>query len=165
MKLINKNSLETGAIPIVSKKFKISKTAVSPVNVISSQYDPWDGLLHIKFRFDDALGRKYDIVGFYYSVQDTVVDGARYNEWIKSDVSLLQGEILNLESNKYGDNVISENLIVTHTVSIKISDLSLPPTDSFRIQFLSALSLDRAGLTYPCFAVKMWANEFLKTIE
>jgi len=104
------------------------------------------------------MGREYDIVGIYYSINDDVVNGQRYNEWIEGSVQNIKGEILGLASNKTGDNVTMKNMIITHKIVINTDDFNIPPTGGLRIQLFSSLALDRAGLTFPVFNVTMWAN-------
>jgi hypothetical protein len=39
--LVDKTTLQVGENPIISKIFKISYQAISPVNIISTKYDVW----------------------------------------------------------------------------------------------------------------------------
>jgi hypothetical protein len=72
-----------------NKSFRISKIAVSPVNIISIDYDPWTKNVTVKFRFDDYYGRTYDIIGFECSVADSYGVNGRVNNWVKYDINLL----------------------------------------------------------------------------
>ena len=59
----------------------ISKSALSPVTMTKTDYDPWTKKLTVYFRFDDSYGRKYDIVDVKYCVKDEMSNGIRINEW------------------------------------------------------------------------------------
>jgi hypothetical protein len=63
-----------------------------------------------------------------------------------------------------GDNVVSQNFIITHQLTFNLSILGIKETDSLRIRLYSDLALTRKGLTLPNFQFKLWANEFLKPV-
>lgn len=169
-------TITTGDTQITSHEFTIFREAVSPATIIDTIYDPWTRMLTINFRFDDALGRNYDIVGFKYTANDSVVIGGT-STYISEDdfitpggegsdgTGILIGNLHDLESNRsslYLDNNATLN---THSVQVKIDSLGITSTANMRVILLSALSSERMGLTLPVFTVKMWANEFLKPIE
>lgn len=147
-----------------SDSFTISSLAISPATIISTSYDSWTKELTVVFRFDDAYGRKYDIVGLEYVAQDMNGDILN-NDWKKADLQIIKGDIENLSSNINGDNVPSQSFIITHVIKINVQYLNIGYSDSFRIRLLSALSADSQGLTMPDFTVVSWANEFLRPVE
>jgi hypothetical protein len=164
---VSKDGTSQGEITS-SPIFQISYNAISPMTIISTQYDPWTKQLTVVFRFDDVLGRTYDITGLEYSIDEyDAINKIRINNWIEAPLSVITGNIYDLHSNMYGDNVAHQNLIIKHKIIINIDQLGLDSsaTDSLRLQFYSDLSINREGLTMPSFYVKLWANEFLKPIE
>lgn len=166
-------NLQQQDVVITSTIFTTSRYAVSPATITGTSYDPWTKTLYITFRFDDALGRKYDVVGFQYILDDTNTDEdgrqSTNNSWITpgggTGTDVLQGELLDLSSNMNGDNVPTESLIIKHTVRVNLSDLGVSAASSMRVRILSELSANRAGLTLPVFEARFWANEFLKPVE
>ena len=166
---------------ITSGEFRISETAISPATIVATDYDPWTKILTITFRFDDALGRDYDIVGFQYIENDYTlvpIQGGGYQKVYATEdnfitpggddsngTGVLIGNLYNLASNVRTSNMVSDELLITHTLKVNIGTLGIGATANLRIKLLSALSSDRMGLTVPVFTVKMWANEFLKPVE
>ena len=156
-----------------TKSFQISRTAVSPVNILSVEYDPWTGKIDIIFRLDDARGFTYDIVGFKYSLSDEQDASNNYirinsfdeSAWNDLDMNKVHGQIYDLRSNKSGNSFVNNNYIITHKISINVSDLGISSSDSLRFKIYSALSIQRKGLTFPNFKFKLWANQFLKQAE
>lgn len=179
------NGVISSADLIQSDSFSISPTAVSPATIVSTDYDPWTKILTINFRFDDALGREYDIVGFKYIENDyklVATDAYDANgamiyrkEYVPEDsfkvpgggngTGVLMGNLLNLASNRHVNGRLSDDLLITHSVQVNVANLGITATANMRVILLSALSIDRMGLTMPEFTVKMWANEFLKPVE
>lgn len=162
-----KNSTIESDSQILSAKFLISNVALSPANIVDTSYDPWTKDLTIKFRLDDANGNKYDIIKILYTIKENVQSaGIEQDEnWSQINLGSVKGKITNLSSNINGDNVISDNFIIFHTIKINVSNLISKPTSFFRINIQVALNADTQGLTLPVFYVKMWANEFLKPVE
>ena len=165
IKTVNKNNGTESADEAYSLTFTTSPEAVSPATITESSYDPWTKLLTIKFRLDDALGRKYDVIGIKYSQQDPVagtdnMDGT----WTDIPLSLLSGKLIDLGSNTRGDNVPSNNYITYHTVYLDLSQVVIN-SSTFRIRLITEIAENRSGLTLPNFFAKMWTNEFLKPVE
>lgn len=162
--------------------FTVDENAVSPATILDVSYNAWTHTLSIVFRVDDANGRLYDIVGFQYVANDREYEYGRdedghkivVNEYLNetwvtpgnsNGVDYLSGKTQDLESNRFGDNVADESLIIRHTVSVDVRALGIESTDSMRVRLITGLSDDRKGLTLPVFNVKMWANELLKPVE
>lgn len=170
-------TITSGNTSINSHEFTIYREAISPATIASTDYDSWTKMLTINFRFDDALGRKYDIVGFKYIVNDSVVNESGARTYISEDdfitpggegsdgTGVLIGNLYDLESNRSSLYVDDNSTLKTHTVKVKIDSLGIKSTADMRVILLSALSAERMGLTLPVFTVKMWANEFLKPVE
>lgn len=150
--------------PFESNRFVISRDAVSPATILSAEYDKWTGRFTVEFRLDDYYGRKYDVLSVQYT--NTVIDDDGKKEvWVDFPAAGLSGEILNLESNMYGDNVAVSSMIITHKLWFDLDVSKLNLSDGIRFKIISALSENRDTMTLPIFTVKMWANEFLKPAE
>ena len=171
MKAYSKMGGTASNTSITSITFQISKEAISPATIVKTEYDPWTQLLTIHFRFDDALGRDYDIVGFKYIVDDSITNGndityVAMDNFQNPGTGVLIGNLLGLKSNiptKY--NTLYDGMAIIHTVQVNVADLGITSAENMRVVLESDLALNRLGLTLPVFTVKMWANEFLKPIE
>lgn len=164
-----------------SNQFSISRTAQSPATIVSTAYDAWTKLLTINFRFDDALGREYDITGFRYAPEDMIYEKnetggltgnvtyvGRENFIIPGEgngTGALIGNIYNLASNVRTKMSMPDELLITHSLQVNMSSLGIKSASGLRIMLDSDLSINRVGFTLPVFTVKMWANEFLKPVE
>lgn len=164
-----------------SNQFSISKTAQSPATIVGTAYDSWTKLLTINFRFDDALGREYDITGFRYAPEDMIYDKnetggltgtvtyvSRENFITPGEgngTGVLIGNIYNLASNVRTKMSMPDELLITHSLQVNMSSLGIKSASGLRIMLDSDLSINRVGFTLPVFTVKMWANEFLKPVE
>ena len=154
------------------KSVTVNETAVSPAVVTAVSYDPWTGVVTVRFRIDDSLGRLYDITGMKYAVfndydveemapaeEDFSYPGGEDDE--TRGLSIVSGRLLDLESN-HG------MLEVTHEITFSLADLgaAFPAEGGVLLLMLEAdLAVNRLGLTLPEFTVRMWANEFLKPAE
>lgn len=163
---VNKNSGTESAAPASSIIFTTSREAISPASITEMGYDPWTKILSVKFRLDDAMGRKYDVTKVQYSTSDPIagVDNMDGN-WTDIPIEFVSGSLIDLGSNIYGDNVPSNNYITYHTIYIDLSMSGSITSSSFRIRLTTELAANRKGLTIPDFHAKMWPNEFLKPIE
>lgn len=165
----------------LSNQFSISKTAQSPATIVSTTYDAWTKLLTINFRFDDALGREYDITGFRYAPEDMIYEKnsnggltgnvtyvSRDNFVVPGDgngTGVLIGNLYNLASNVQTKISMPDELLITHSLQVSMSSLGIKSASGLRIMLDSDLSINMVGFTLPVFTVKMWANEFLKPVE
>ena len=167
MKFKNKYSEVISNDTMTSSQFNISSYALSPAIITDSQYDPWTKILTVKFRFDDVYGNKYDILKIYYTTNENVktTPSEDDNNWRQINENYIEGKLTDLASNKYGDNVISDNFIIIHTIKIKINSLGVGATSAFRINIQAGYSSDLSDLTFPVFYIRMWANEFLKPVQ
>lgn len=164
-----------------SNQFSISHTAQSPATIVSTDYNAWTKMLTINFRFDDVLGRKYDITGFRYIAEDreygrdangklngTITYKGR-EEFIVpgggDGTGVLIGNIHDLASNVKTKTMLPDELLITHSLQVNVAGLGIKSASNMRVMLDSDLSINRAGFTLPVFTVKMWANEFLKPIE
>lgn len=166
IKTVNKNSGVESTIEVSSPTFTTKREAVSPATITETSYNPWTKILAIKFRLDDVLGRKYDITGVQYSMNDPVVgldnmDGT----WYDLPLEALEGKTQDLGSNTRGDNVPSNNYITYHTVNLDLKQVSKLSSASFRVRLITSLAAEREGLTIPSFQAKMYPNEFLQPVE
>lgn len=170
-------TITAGDTSINSPAFTIYREAVSPATIIGTNYDPWTKILTINFRFDDALGRNYDIVGFKYITNDSSVNEFGVKTYISENdfvvpggegsdgTGVLIGNLYDLESNRSSLSFDNDSTLKTHSLQVKIDSLGIQSTADMRVILLSALSTERMGLTLPVFTVKMWANEFMKPVE
>ena len=165
----------------LSNQFSISRTAQSPATIVSTAYDAWTKLLTINFRFDDALGREYDITGFRYAPEDMIYERnstggltgnvtyvSRDNFTVPGEgngTGVLIGNIYNLASNVRTKVSMPDELLITHSLQVSMSSIGIKSASGLRIMLDSDLSINRVGFTLPVFTVKMWANEFLKPVE
>ncbi len=164
LQVANKNSGDIST-PVYSITFSISREYVSPATIVETKYDAWTGIISIKFRFDDAMGRRYDVNAVQYTLTDPedFSENTQDGTWIDIEMGNISGNIQDLASND-GSEVGA--YVSTHTLKFPVSCLSLGgPTDSLRIRIVSDVSVNRKGLTLPIFQIKMWANEFLKIAE
>ena len=166
IKTINKsNGVESAESPY-SITFTTSPEAVSPASITEMNYDPWTKRLMVKFRLDDAQGRKYDVTEVKYSIQDPVI-GKDNSEgtWYDIPLNMVEGELNSLGSNTRGDNVPSNNYITYHTIYIDLNQIGSIVSADFRIRIITEIAANRTGLTIPNFHAKMWVNEFLDPVE
>lgn len=151
-----------------SKRIQIRKDAVSPATITDVTYDKWTGRFTITFRFDDYYGRNYDVLNVQFessTIEYSNSSAITESEWKDIPFATLYGELFNLNSNMYGDNVATQSMINTHTLWFEydLSQTSIFQGLRFKIQ--ADLSENRERYTLPIFTVKMWANEFLKPAE
>ena len=166
IKTINKsNGVESAESPY-SITFTTSPDAVSPATITDMSYDPWTKLLMVKFRLDDALGRKYDVVGIKYSIKDpTIGEDNSDGTWYDIPLNTVEGELNSLGSNTRGDNVPSNNYITYNTIYIDLNQIGEIISSDFRIRLITEIAANRNGLTIPNFHAKMSVNEFLDPVE
>lgn len=159
---INSGSANT---PVLSSIFTYSKMAYSPPIILNVEYNKWTQEFTIEFRFDDVRGRKYDIVNFFYATyepnQPSPVDSA----FIQLGIEPLQGQLIDLDSNITGDNVVSEAYLIKHKVFFSSDILFDTEGKNIRFRLECIASEDREGLTAPVFYFLMWGNEFLKKAD
>ena len=164
----NKNTHAISGDNAYSIRFSISREYVSPATIVATSYDPWTGIISVTFRFDDAMGRRYDVNAVQYALGDPDLQAGDNQDgnaghWQNIDMGNITGNVQDLASN---DGSEIGSLVARHTIKFPVSSLSLEnATDSLRIRLISDVSVNRKGLTLPVFQIKMWANEFLKIAE
>lgn len=152
---------------VMSEVFTYSRTAYSPPIILNTEYNKWTGQFKIEFRFDDYLGRRYDITDVSYAVYDRYEQSPPESSYEKLEIQNIIGDTIDLESNTLGDNVVNESYIIRHKIFIPSGSISLSDLEGKYIRFrLNAVpSEDRAGLTLPVFNFRMWANELLRAAD
>lgn len=161
---ININS-EASNTPVASTVFTYSKQAYSPPVITNIEYDKWTKEFSIEFRFDDAYGRKYDIINIYYVTYAEESSSPPDSAFKQLGASVLEGNLENLDSNKLGDNVISEAYLIKHKVFLSSEYLEDFEGKNIRFRLEAIASEDREGLTTPVFRFLMWGNEFLQKAD
>lgn len=151
--------------PVLSNVFTYSKEAYSPPIITSVEYDKWNHEFCLEFRFDDARGRKYDIINFYYATYDPNEPSPPDSEFIELGTEYLSGTLEDLDSNVSGDNVISESYLIKHKVYFSSDILQNIVGKNIRFRLECIASEDREGMTSPVFHFLMWGNEFLKKAD
>ena len=151
--------------PVTSTQFTYSKDAYSPPVITNIEYDKWKREFEIEFRFDDVRGRKYDIINFYYAIYEVGSSSPPDSAFKQLGADILEGTIIDLDSNILGDNVISESYIIKHKVYVSADVLGDIFGKNVRFRLESIASEDREGMTAPVFHFLMWTNEFLQKAD
>ena len=151
--------------PVLSNIFTYSRDAYSPPIITSVEYDKWNHEFCLEFRFDDIRGRKYDIINFYYATYDPNEQSPPDSEFIELGTDYLSGNLIDLDSNTTGDDVISESYLIKHKVYFSSDVLQDITGKNIRFRLECIASEDREGMTSPVFHFLMWGNEFLKKAD
>lgn len=160
-------NVNTGATNdyVLSSIFTYSQNAYSPPVITNVEYDKWSHEFEIEFRFDDAKGRKYDIINFYYAAYDSNSSSPSDAAFIQLGTEVLEGALIDLDSNVLGDNVVSESYLKKHKVFLSSDYLNGIEGKNIRFRLEGIASEDRVGMTAPVFNFRMWCNEFLKKAD
>ncbi len=151
--------------PALSGVFTYSKDAYSPPIITAVNYDRWKHEFCIEFRFDDARGRKYDVINFYYAAYDPGEQSPPDSAFIELGTDCLDGSLVDLDSNRTGDDVVSDAYLIRHRVYFSSDVLQDVVGKNIRFRLESIASEDREGMTAPVFSFLMWGNEFLKKAD
>ena len=141
---------------VYSNKFSISHNTVNPVNVLSSEWEPWNKEVKITFRIDDTQGDNYDI----YKMQYTS-DGQTWHDIAMRDV---RGNVIELTANKYGDTVPSID-IIKHQIIWDTKQYNLTVGNNYRVQIYATLSILKQGSQMPSFEWSFYPNTLVKDAE
>ena len=151
--------------PVLSSVFTYSKGTYSPPVITDVAYNKWKREFTIEFRFDDVRGRKYDIINFYYATYEPGEASPPDSSFIQLGTDVLEGTLIDLDSNITGDNIVSEAYLIKHKVYFSSDILKEIEGKNIRFRLEGIASEDREGITAPVFNFRMWGNEFLKKAD
>lgn len=160
-------NIHSGAVstPWQSAPFTYSREAWSPPVITGVEYDSWRHEFVLTFRFDDALGRRYDITNLHYASYIEEDGNPADDAFVELGTAVLTGDLEDLASNRTGEIYGAGMTAIVHRVRLAASLLGDLDGRLVRFRLTGVPSEARAGMDTPVFEFLMWGNERLKAAE